>query len=228
VTLLDPDRTQPPPVCPTAPGAAPGTALGQVPAGPGARPTSSVNLPNALTLGRLLVVPVFATVLLTTALDSVALRLLAFALFAGACLTDVIDGRLARARGQVTAFGVMADPVADKALVAAALVGLSLLDLLEWWATVLILTRELAVTVLRTALLRHGLLPASRGGKLKCLTQNIAVALYLLPLDGGWAQLREPALLIAVAFTLVSGVDYALRGAELRRSGRNVTAVRSG
>ena len=173
-----------------------------------------LNLPNVLTMGRLLVVPFFAVVLLVG--ESDAARLLAAALFALACLTDVVDGHLARSRGQVTDFGVMADPIADKALVGTALVGLSLMGALPWWATALVLGREVAVTVMRSLLARHGMIPASRGGKLKCLTQNVAVTLYLLPLVGAAAALRLPVLLVAVAATVVTGIDYARQGARLR------------
>ncbi|MCW2680168.1 MAG: CDP-diacylglycerol--glycerol-3-phosphate 3-phosphatidyltransferase [Frankiales bacterium] len=173
-----------------------------------------VNLPNALTMGRLLVVPFFALLLLLDGASD-GTRLVAAALFVLACLTDVVDGRLARSRGQVTDFGIMADPIADKALVGAALIGLSLLDVLPWWATLVILGRELAVTAMRSALARHGMIPASRGGKLKALSQNIAVTLYLLPLDGLVADLRVPALLVAVAATVLTGLDYARQGVRL-------------
>ena len=173
-----------------------------------------VNLPNALTLGRLVVVPVLAAILATSG-DTAGGRLLAAAVFLTACATDVVDGRLARSRGQVTDFGVMADPIADKALVGTALVSLSLLGALPWWATAVVLGREVAVTVMRTALARHGMIPASRGGKLKSLTQNLAVTLYLLPLAGPPASLRLPVLLVAVAATVLTGLDYARQGIRL-------------
>jgi CDP-diacylglycerol--glycerol-3-phosphate 3-phosphatidyltransferase len=182
---------------------------------PSAAP-SNVNVPNVLTGARLLAVPVFA-VLLLTGMDSTAGQLWAWGIFTAACLTDVIDGHLARRRNQVTAFGIMADPIADKALVGSALVGLSALGLLPWWATVVILLREIAVTVMRSVLLRHGLLPASRGGKAKCLAQNTAVALHLLPLAGAWASLRGPVLWLAVLLTLTSAISYVVAGARLRR-----------
>lgn len=173
-----------------------------------------VNLPNVLTLGRLLVVPFFALLLLLDG-GSESTRLLAAGLFVAACLTDVVDGRLARSRGQITDFGILADPIADKALVGTALVGLSLLGVLPWWATLVILGREVGVTAMRSALARHGMIPASRGGKLKCLVQNIAVTLYLLPLTGPAADLRLPALLLAVAATVLTGLDYARQGRRL-------------
>ncbi len=186
--------------------------------GPAAPRVSPVNLPNALTLGRLLVVPVFAVLLLTGG-TSTGMRLLLAGLFALACVTDVVDGRLARRRDQVTDFGVMADPIADKALVGSALVGLSLLAELPWWVTAVVLGRELAVTLLRVAVRRYGLMPATRGGKLKALSQNAAVTLYLLPLSGLAATARFPVLLLAVVCTVATGADYALRGWQLRRSG---------
>ncbi len=178
-----------------------------------------VNLPNALTMGRLLVVPFFALLLLFDGTSDGA-RLIAAVLFVLACLTDVVDGHLARSRGQITDFGIMADPIADKALVGTALVGLSLLGALPWWATLVILGREIAVTIMRSALARHGMIPASRGGKLKALSQNIAVTLYLLPLDGAVADLRLPALLVAVAATALTGLDYARQGLRLHAGSR--------
>ncbi len=185
-------------------------------AGRTAAGVSTLNLPNALTLGRILVVPVFAAVLVTGG-PTAGSRLLAGGLFAAACVTDVVDGWLARRWDQVTAFGVMVDPVADKALVGTALVTLSLLGELPWWATLVVLGREAGVTALRMLVLRHGLLPATRGGKLKCLTQNLAVVLYLLPLPPAAQPVRLPVLVLAVVCTVVTGLDYLARGVRLRR-----------
>jgi CDP-diacylglycerol--glycerol-3-phosphate 3-phosphatidyltransferase len=183
-----------------------------------AAPVPVVNLPNALTLGRLLVVPVFA-VLLLTAGDGDGVRVLLWALFTAACVTDVVDGRIARSRGQVTDFGILADPIADKALVGSALVGLSLLGELPWWVTALVLGREVGVTLLRAWAVRRcaAVMPAGRGGKLKALSQNIAVAAYLLPLTGLLADLRVPVLAVAVVATVWTGVDYLLQALRLPR-----------
>jgi CDP-diacylglycerol---glycerol-3-phosphate 3-phosphatidyltransferase len=188
---------------------------GRVSAAP-VTPVPAVNLPNALTLSRLVIVPVFAVVLVTG--ESTASRVLALVLFVLACATDLVDGWLARRWGQVTAFGVMVDPVADKALIGTALVALSLLGRVPWWATAIILGRELAVTALRVAVLRHGLLPAHRGGKLKCLTQNLAVVLFLLPLPAGADRLSLAVLAVAVACTVATGLDYLARAVQLRRA----------
>lgn len=179
---------------------------------------TSVNLPNALTLGRLLAVPVFALLLVNDDGSAKSRSVLA-AIYVGACLTDLVDGHLARSRGEVTDFGIQADPIADKALVGAALIGLSALGDLPWWATIVILGREVAVTGLRMVVRRHGLIPASRGGKLKSLSQNTAVTMYLLPLAGLLSDLRLPVLILAVAATVLSGVDYAAQAVRMRRAG---------
>jgi CDP-diacylglycerol--glycerol-3-phosphate 3-phosphatidyltransferase len=184
-------------------------------------PPRVLNLPNVLTLGRLAVVPLLGLLLLTIELTD-GMRLVAWALFTLACLTDVVDGRLARAWGQVTPLGVVVDPIADKALVSTALVALSVLGHVPWWATVVVLGREVAVTAVRMAVLRHGLIPASRGGKLKALSQNLAVAAYLLPLGAVLAQARLPLLAVAVACTVWTGADYAVQAVRLRRTARSV------
>ena len=176
-----------------------------------------VNLPNALTVARLLSVPVFALLLVASASGGDGWLVAAWAVFTAACITDVVDGHLARSRGLCTDFGAFADPIADKALVGTALVGLSMLGVMPWWATAIVLGREVAVTALRTAVLRHGVIPASRGGKLKALSQNVAVALYLLPLAGAAAALRVPVLLVAVVATVVTGVDYAMGAVRAAR-----------
>jgi CDP-diacylglycerol--glycerol-3-phosphate 3-phosphatidyltransferase len=185
-------------------------------------PVPVVNIANVLTVLRLLSVPVFALVLAISADGGAPWRVAAWAVFTAACVTDVVDGKLARSRGLCTDFGAFADPVADKALVGTALIGLSVLDVLPWWATAVVLGREIGVTVLRTAVLRHGVIPASRGGKLKALSQNCAVAAYLLPLSGALALVRGPVLAVALVATVVTGVDYALaaRRAALARAAR--------
>ena len=110
--------------------------------------------------------------------------------FALAIITDRYDGMIARRTGQVTEFGKLADPIADKALTGTALIGLSVLELLPWWVTVVILVREVGVTVLRFWVIRHGVIAASRGGKLKTVVQALAIGLYILPLTGLLASAR--------------------------------------
>jgi CDP-diacylglycerol---glycerol-3-phosphate 3-phosphatidyltransferase len=138
--------------------------------------------------------------------------------FLFASITDFVDGDLARRRGQVTTFGKVADPIADKALTGAALIGLSVLGELPWWVTVVIVVREVGVTVLRFWVIEHGVIPASRGGKLKTLLQIVAILMYLWPLPDGADWIAESLMVVAVVVTVVTGVDYAVRAARLRRA----------
>jgi len=142
-------------------------------------------------------------------------------------ILDGVDGELARRRSLITDFGKIADPIADKALIGAALVGLSTLAELAWWITVVVLVREVGVTLLRFFVIRHGVMPASRGGKLKTLMQAVAIGLLVLPL-GGW--LHDGALVvmyIAVAVTMVTGVDYVQRALRLRRTSERAALKRA-
>ncbi len=188
---------------------------------------SAWNLPNALTVLRLLLVPVFLLVLLADDGASSALRVTAFAVFALAAYTDRVDGRIARSRGLVTSFGKLADPIADKALTGAALIGLSLLGELAWWITVVVMVREVGVTLLRLVVIRHGVMPASRGGKLKTLLQGLAIGLYVLPLTGVLASGRALVMAAAVVVTLVTGVDYVLRALTLRQTSERAALKRA-
>jgi CDP-diacylglycerol--glycerol-3-phosphate 3-phosphatidyltransferase len=191
------------------------------PADPAATPPQSarvVNLPNALTVLRLAVVPVFAVLLLTDGGLDESQRYWATLFFALAIITDRYDGMIARRRGQVTEFGKLADPIADKALTGTALIGLSVLALLPWWVTLTILVREVGVTLLRFWVLRHGVIAASRGGKAKTVVQALAIGLYTLPLDGLFGTARWWVMAVAVVLTVVTGLDYVYRALVLRRT----------
>jgi CDP-diacylglycerol---glycerol-3-phosphate 3-phosphatidyltransferase len=183
-------------------------------------PASAWNVANALTVLRLLLVPVFALFLFAHGGHQTGWRIAAGVVFAIASLTDRFDGEIARRRGLVTEFGKLADPIADKALIGTALVGLSALGELPWWITVVVLAREVGVTVLRFWVIRHGVMPASRGGKLKTLLQAVAIFLYVLPLSGWLHTLAEIVMGIAVALAVVTGVDYVARATRLRRAPR--------
>ena len=171
-----------------------------------------VNVANALTVLRLVLVPVFVACLLA---GGTGWRVAAFVVFGVASVTDLLDGRLARSRGLITDFGKIADPIADKALTGAALVTLSALGELALWVTVVILAREISVTLLRFWVIRRGVIAASRGGKLKTLLQVVAIALYVLP--GPPAVVREVVMAAAVAVTVVTGIDYGVRAVRLHR-----------
>jgi len=187
-----------------------------------ASPPPLLNIANVLTGVRLLLVPVFLAALLVEDGLSVQWRLVAFGVFALAAFTDRLDGDLARRRMLITAFGTIADPIADKALTGSALVGLSALGLIPWWLTVVIMVREIGITVLRFVVLRHGIIPASRGGKAKTFVQTLAIGLYLLPLSELLGAVvvvdavRWTVLAVALVLTMVTGLDYVMRAARLR------------
>jgi CDP-diacylglycerol--glycerol-3-phosphate 3-phosphatidyltransferase len=176
------------------------------------------NLANGLTIARILMVPIFAALLLSARHEHAGWRLAATAVFVAASLTDRVDGAVARRRGTVTDFGKIADPIADKALIGAALISLSIISDLPWWVTIVIMVRELGVTALRFWVIRRGVIAASRGGKVKTLVQAIAIGLYLLPLHGPLASVRAYLMAVAVVITLVTGGDYVARAVRLHRS----------
>jgi CDP-diacylglycerol--glycerol-3-phosphate 3-phosphatidyltransferase len=190
---------------------------------PIADPASSVsawNMANALTVFRLVLVPVFLVALFWGTGHETGWRITAWAIFAVACVTDRFDGELARKRNMITEFGKLADPIADKALAGAALIGLSILGDLPWWVTVVVLVREVGVTLLRFWVIRHGVIAASRGGKVKTLLQAVAIGLFVLP---EWGWLRDIAwvvMIAAIIMALLTGFDYVGRALKLRRSGR--------
>jgi CDP-diacylglycerol---glycerol-3-phosphate 3-phosphatidyltransferase len=184
---------------------------GVPPPGP---PPPLLNIANVLTGVRLLLVPIFLLALFVDGGQNTGWRYVATGVFVVAAITDRFDGELARSRGLVTAFGTLADPIADKALTGAALCGLSALSLLPWWVTIVIMGRELAITLLRFLVLRHGIIAASRGGKAKTLAQMIAIGLYLLPLDGvstAIDALRWAVMAVAVLLTVITGLDYLVK-----------------
>lgn len=176
-----------------------------------------LNAANALTALRIVLVPVFLVALFVGDGHETFWRVAAFVVFATAVITDRLDGEIARSYGLVTEFGKLADPIADKALIGAALIGLSVLEVLPWWVTVVILVREVGVTVLRFAVLRRGVIPASRGGKLKTLVQAVAIGLFVLPLSGAWLALAWVLMGAAIILTVVTGADYVISAVRQSR-----------
>ncbi|HOB47756.1 MAG TPA: CDP-diacylglycerol--glycerol-3-phosphate 3-phosphatidyltransferase [Mycobacterium sp.] len=173
-----------------------------------------------LTALRLVLVPVFLLFLMSGDGHQTASRITAFAIFAVAVMTDRLDGSLARKHDMITEFGKLADPIADKMLIGAALIGLSMLGDLPWWVTVVILIREIGITVLRFAVISRGVIPASHGGKLKALVQAVAIGLFVLPLHSWppvWLTVAWWVMGAAILLTVVTGIDYvisAIRGAR--------------
>jgi CDP-diacylglycerol--glycerol-3-phosphate 3-phosphatidyltransferase len=186
-----------------------------------------VNAANLLTVLRLLLVPVFALLLMASAGTDAWLRAAACTAFIVASLTDLWDGKIARSWNLVTKFGQVADPIADKALTGTAFVLLSMLDMLPWWVTTVVLVREIGVTVIRFWVIRHGVIPASRGGKLKTVLQVVAIPWYVWP----WpypVDLLSPWLMgAAVVVTVVTGADYVARALVLRRTSDRALAKRA-
>lgn len=184
------------------------------------QPSSLVNIPNALTVLRIALVPVFAWMLLSHP-DDLIWRLGSTAVFGVAILTDALDGRIARKYNLITDFGKIWDSIADKTLTGMAFVSLSILGELPWWITVLVLVREWGITWMRVAMLKYGVMAANRGGKLKTVLQSIALLIFLpgLPLMPLWLQvIAWVVMAAAVLITLVSALDYIREATVLRRS----------
>jgi CDP-diacylglycerol--glycerol-3-phosphate 3-phosphatidyltransferase len=179
-------------------------------------PVPIVNVPNALTLVRLLLVPVFGWMLLAHADTQTLWRWVTTAVFLFALATDFLDGRIARKYNLITNFGKLWDPIADKAITGMAFVGLSILDELPWWVTIVILVREWGITLLRFVIIKYGVMAANRGGKAKTMMQTIALCAYLAPLP---SFLDWPAIVlmgIAFALTVLTGLDYLREAYRLR------------
>jgi len=187
-------------------------------------PVSPWNIANVVTVARIFLVPVFAVFVVLSGMEHSGWRMAACVLFVFISATDFVDGWLARSRGLVTDFGKLADPIADKALIGTALVLLSYYDHLAWWVTVVILVRELGITVWRVAVVRRTVNAADRGGKLKTVFQITAVAWYLWPwpspLDAVGPWLMGAALIL----TVLTGMDYLWKAFKLRESGPKLTS----
>ena len=179
-----------------------------------------VTAANALTLLRIVLIPVFVALMVASGMTAPGYRIGAALAFGVASLTDFADGFLARAMNQVTAFGQVADPIADKALTGTALVLLSVYHRLPWWVTVVIMGREIGVTLLRFWVIRHGVIPASRGGKVKTVLLIAAITWYIWPFPAALAAVGPWLMGVATAVTLVTGLDYVVRAARLRTAGR--------
>ncbi len=193
---------------------------------------STWNLANALTVLRILLVPVYGWLLLAQGGDDPATRWWAAGVFAVATATDRIDGDIARSRGLITNFGKIADPIADKALMGMAFVGLSLLGEMPWWITAVVLVREWGITVVRFVVIRHGVMPAGRGGKAKTALQSFALTLFSLPLwtfpaEGVWTGVAWVVLSLAVVVTVVTGLDIAYNAWRLRQTSERAQRKRA-
>lgn len=183
-----------------------------------------VNIANALTVVRLVLVPVFIVMVLR---GNDMGMLVATAVFTVAALTDKLDGYLARRLNLITNFGKLADPIADKALTMSALVLLSCLGQLWWWVTIVIIVRELGITFMRMAMVRKGaVMAASKGGKLKTTLQMVAIVGLLMPwqmflsdaIASGLIATALCIMMVALLVTVVTGIDYVQQAITLNRA----------
>ena len=190
-----------------------------------AAPPSNLNIANALTVLRIVGVPVFGWLLLTEGGDDVGFRLWAFVAFMLLMITDRIDGDIARSRGLVTNFGKLA----DKALTGMAFVGLSIIGVLWWWVTIVLLVREWGITLMRFVVKKYGVMPASQGGRIKTTLQAVAIGGYLLPLeiwDNTASQVlrwvTHVTMAAALAITLWTAVQYVRDAVVMRREQKSL------
>lgn len=186
---------------------------------------SNWNAPNIITGARIVATPFFIWMLLADDGQMGALRWAAAAFFVLAIATDAWDGHIARSRGLVTDLGKLLDPIADKFLTGGALVGLSILGELPWWVTIIVLARELGITVHRLFEARSIVVAAAWMGKLKTVAQSVAISLALFPfasLLDGWPSeaviwVNIITMSIAVALTIASGIDYVVNFFRMRK-----------
>lgn len=189
-------------------------------------------LPNAITVVRILMAPIFLWMLLADGGTHGPLRWWAAVIFIVAIATDGIDGYLARKHEIVTDLGKLLDPIADKVLTGFAFIGLSILGELPWWITIVVLAREIGITVYRFIVVSDHVLAAAWMGKLKTVAQAVALSLALLPLStlvGEWVfWVNGITMAIAVILTVASGIDYVVTEVRAARARRVSTAQEDG
>ncbi len=164
--------------------------------------------PNTLTVTRIALIPLGVYVLFLDGGDNPRFQLLAWTIFFILGLTDILDGRWARQSNRITALGTFLDPVADKALIGSAMISLSIQGRFPWWITILILTREIGITLFRLMVIKGGVIPASKGGKLKTLMQNFGVGFFMLPFPSWLEWFRVVFISVAIILTITTAYDY--------------------
>jgi len=176
--------------------------------------------PNWLTVLRIALIPTGVWAIFHN--PNATWQIIAWSIFFILGLTDILDGHWARKSNRTTPLGAFLDPVADKALIGSAMISLAILDRFSWWVTAIILVREVGITIFRLLVIRGGVIPASKGGKLKTLTQNFGVGFYILPLPHGLFLIRDGIMALALYLTISSGIDYIVKWNQGRvRSNNN-------
>jgi CDP-diacylglycerol--glycerol-3-phosphate 3-phosphatidyltransferase len=176
---------------------------------------SSIEItPNWLTVIRIALIPCGVWTIFHD--PSNGWQIFAWGIFFILGMTDILDGHWARKSGRTTALGAFLDPVADKALIGAAMISLVVLDRFSIAITFIILFREIGITIFRVLVIRGGVIPASKGGKIKTLMQNFGVGFYILPLPDFLHLPRDIFMGVAVVLTIWTGVDYIVKWAKAR------------
>jgi CDP-diacylglycerol--glycerol-3-phosphate 3-phosphatidyltransferase len=164
--------------------------------------------PNFITVTRLLLVPCGVYTLFKNGGDDSTWQIISWFIFFFLGLSDILDGNLARSRNKITEFGKFLDPVADKVMIGAAMISLSILGRMPLWITIVILGREVGITLLRLAIIRRGVIAANKGGKIKATFQNFGVGFYVLPLPASLFWFRDGFMAVAIVLTIVTGAYY--------------------
>ncbi|MEI7540377.1 MAG: CDP-diacylglycerol--glycerol-3-phosphate 3-phosphatidyltransferase [Actinomycetes bacterium] len=164
--------------------------------------------PNFITVMRLVFVPVGAYTLFKNGGDDSTWQYISWSVFFVLGLSDIVDGKLARSRNTITEFGKFLDPVADKVMIGTAMISLSILGRMPWWMTVVILSREVGITIFRLSVIKRGVIPANKGGKIKAMFQGFGVGFYVLPISPSLYWFRDGFMYIAIALTVVTGAYY--------------------
>jgi CDP-diacylglycerol--glycerol-3-phosphate 3-phosphatidyltransferase len=170
--------------------------------------------PNWLTVLRIALIPTGVWALFHS--PSAMWQSIAWLIYFILGMTDILDGHWARKSGRTTPLGAFLDPVADKALIGSAMISLAILDRFPWWIVFVILIREVGITIFRLLVIRDGVIPASKGGKIKTLSQNFGVSFYILPLPEIVYPLRDGFMAFAVALTIWTGIDYIVKWSRTR------------
>jgi len=164
--------------------------------------------PNFITIARLLLVPVGAYTLFKNGGSDPTWQYISWLVFFFLGLSDIADGNLARSRNSITELGKFLDPVADKFMIGTAMISLSILGRLPWWITIVILVREIGITIFRLAIIKRGVIAANKGGKIKSTFQNFGVGFYVLPLSSNLYWFRDSFMAVAIILTVVTGLYY--------------------
>jgi CDP-diacylglycerol--glycerol-3-phosphate 3-phosphatidyltransferase len=172
--------------------------------------------PNWLTVLRIALIPTGVWAIFHS--PSATWQTIAWTIYFILGMTDILDGHWARKSNRTTPLGAFLDPVADKALIGSAMISLAILDRFPWWIVVVILVREIGITIFRLAVIKDGVIPASKGGKAKTLTQNFGVSFYILPVPELLYPVRDGLMAIAVVLTIWSGIDYIVKWNQSRKN----------